>query len=97
LIFLTARYAVRSVDLLELESALQRLNFHVVLLDHTLNEKERKAAIRLIRLRAPDTRIVALHASAGDSGADVAMDSREGPAAILKGIAKAATVKNPKI
>ena len=89
LLFLASRYAVRSVDPSHLENALQRFRFRVVLMDHTLKEKERKAAVRLIRLHAPEARIVALHASAGDSGADIIMDSREGPAAIIEAIAKA--------
>jgi hypothetical protein len=91
LIFLSARYAVRSVDVSNLDSALQRVKFHMVLIDHTLTELERKATVRLVRLRAPGARIVALHASAGDCGADVAMDSRDGAAAIIEAIAKAAT------
>ena len=89
LIFLATRYAVRSVEPSQLENALQRFKFQVGLMDHTLKEKERKAAARLIRARAPEARIVALHASAADSGADIIMDSREGPTAIIEAITKA--------
>jgi DNA-binding response OmpR family regulator len=86
LVFLGAGFGVRSVELGDLATLLQRINFRVVLLDHTLTREERHSAVPLIRRLSPNTRVVALHASARDSGADLHMDSREGIAGVVEAV-----------
>jgi hypothetical protein len=86
LVFLGAGFGVRSIDLADLGTLLERIHFRMVLIDHTLTRQERQAAVRLIRCLSTDTRVVALHASAADSGADLHMDSRIGIAGVVEAV-----------
>jgi DNA-binding NtrC family response regulator len=59
----------------------------ILVMDHTLSKDARQALVGLVRVFSPDTKTVALHASAKDNGADLAMDSREGAGAVLERVA----------
>jgi len=57
----------------------QQFDFDIAILDHTLDKHDRIRCVRFIRQAAPATRIVVLHKSGADCGADLYLDSREGP------------------
>ena len=57
----------------------QQFDFDIAILDHTLDKDDRMRCIRFIREAAPATRILVLHKSGADCGADLCLDSREGP------------------
>lgn len=61
----------------------QQFDFDIVILDHTLNKHDRIRCIRFIRQVAPATRILVLHKSGTDCGADLCLDSREGPERLM--------------
>jgi DNA-binding response OmpR family regulator len=83
LLFEFAGYAAHSAAVEQLESAVKHTAFTVVLFDHTLSESQRRSAVQTVRMLAPQSKTVALHSSAKDCGADLIMDSREGPVEIL--------------
>lgn len=56
-----------------------QFDFDIAILDHTLDKHDRIRCVRFIRGTAPATRILVLHKSATDCGADLCLDSREGP------------------
>jgi len=55
----------------------RQFDFDVAILDHTLDKRDRIRLVRLIREVAPATRILVLHKSGADCGADLCFDSRE--------------------
>lgn len=57
----------------------QQFDFDIAILDHTLDKHDRIRCVRFIRQAAPATRILVLHKSGADCGADLCLDSREGP------------------
>ena len=61
----------------------QQFDFDAVILDHTLDKRDRVRLVRLVRAMAPATRILMLHKSGADCGADLCFDSREGPEKII--------------
>ena len=83
LLFQSAGYTAHSVALEHLESAVKLEAVTVIVFDHTLSEGQRKHAVQAVRGLAPQVRTVTLHSSAQDCGADLSMDSREGPVEIL--------------
>jgi len=87
LLFQFAGYIAQSVALEQLETAIRGTAFTVIVFDHTLSESQRKSAVQTIHGLAPQTKTVALHSSAKDCGADLIMDSREGPLEILTRVA----------
>jgi DNA-binding response OmpR family regulator len=97
LLFQFAGYLAESVALEELESAAKRMAFAVIVLDHTLSLEQRKAAVQTVRRLTPQAKTVALHSSAKDCGADLSMDSRDGPGEILErvGALLDSTVRKP--
>ena len=86
LLFQFAGYLAHCVALEQLESVAKGTAFSVVVFDHTLSESQRKTAVQSVRRLAPQAKTVALHSSAKDCGADLSMDSREGPVEILERI-----------
>lgn len=83
LLFQFEGYIAHAVPLHDLRSTLKGSAFRVVVMDHTLSAEERRVGVQIVRRLTPQTRTVALHSSAKDCGADLAMDSREGAEAIL--------------
>lgn len=57
----------------------QQFDFDVAILDHTLDKHDRIRFVRFVRQVAPVTRILVLHKSGADCGADLCLDSRGGP------------------
>ena len=86
LIFHSEGYFAHAIALQDLGSTLKCTAFDVVVMDHTLSAEERKTGVQIVNSLMPRSRTVALHSSAKDCGADLAMDSREGAEAILQGV-----------
>src|SRR5262249_13730799 len=63
------------------------LNAAALVIDHTLSKEQRGWLINSVRNVSSSIRILVLHSAAKDSGADLAMDSRLGPDAILENVA----------
>lgn len=61
----------------------QQFDFDVAILDHTVDKHDRIRLVRFVRQVAPATRILVLHKSGADCGADLHLDSREGPEKLL--------------
>lgn len=61
----------------------QQFDFDVAILDHTLDKHDRIRLVRFVRQAAPAARIFVLHKSGADCGADLHLDSREGPEKLL--------------
>lgn len=87
LLFHSDGYFSHAIALEDLASTLQTTAFDVVVMDHTLSAEERKTVVQIVRSVLPRSQTVALHSSARDCGADLAMDSREGAPAILERVA----------
>jgi len=65
---------------------LQLDHFDAAVLDHTLSKDERGHLIHFMRQFAPAIRILLLHKSGADSGADLHLDSRDGPDALKRAL-----------
>ena len=77
-------YLVQAVESRgQAEQLLSLVKFDAVILDHTLKRNDRMELVRRIRDVDPNTRILVLHKSGADCGADLHFDSREGPDALL--------------
>ncbi len=72
----------------EIERHVETTAFDVAVLNHTLSLGERKNLAGKIKTVAPATGVLVLHASGalGNPNADIAVDSRLGPAAILRAL-----------
>jgi CheY-like chemotaxis protein len=66
------------------ERILRNVMFRLVIVDHTLNQTERRELVSLTRSLAPRTFVVVLHASGQDCGADLSLDSRLGVETVLQ-------------
>lgn len=102
LLVVSAELSIRQTRLLLLEEAghtpqvaescaqakevLQLTKFDLVILDHTLSKDDRVDLIQFIRKTGVTTRILLLHKSGVDSGADLYLDSRDGPDALISAI-----------
>jgi CheY-like chemotaxis protein len=87
MLFQQAGYSAQAAELTESIGRLKAIAFSAVVMDHTLSQEERYCLVRLVRQLSPQIKTVAFHSSAKDCGADLAMDSRDGAAAILERIA----------
>ena len=61
------------------KEALQLANFELVMLDHTFSKHDRIDLIQSMRKMGSTTPVLLLHKSGADCGADLHLDSREGP------------------
>jgi predicted kinase len=86
-LFQGAGFAAQETELIHSVRRLKEGAFSIVVLDHTLSKEERHSLVQLARQLSPETKAVAFHSSAGDCGADLAMDSRQGAEAILQKVA----------
>ena len=77
-VFQTAGYVVHAVPVEALPITIKATSFDVLVMDHTLSEQERKAGVYIAHQLVPKLSTVVLHASGGDCGADLTIDSREG-------------------
>lgn len=68
------------------KEALQLSQFDLVILDHTLSKDDRIHFIQSMHKTGSITRVLLLHKSAADCGADLHLDSREGPDALIAAI-----------
>lgn len=68
----------------EANHVLRNIMFRLVIVDHTLDQMERRDLVRQIRRVAPQTFVVVLHASGDDCGGDLSIDSRLGVNAVLQ-------------
>jgi DNA-binding response OmpR family regulator len=84
MLFEQAGYVAVQAELDQSPRRLKAGEFTLLVMDHTLSKEERESLISLARQLSPGAKTVALHSSARDCGADLAMDSREGADAILK-------------
>ena len=87
MLFEQAGYAAQAAELDRSLGRLKAIAFSAVVMDHTLSKEERRSLVHVARQLAPQAKMVAFHRSAGDCGADLAMDSREGATAILDRVA----------
>ena len=83
ILFEQAGYTAQAADLSHSLGRLKSTRFSALVIDHTLSKEERKSLVHVARQLAPHAKTVVFHRSAGDCGADLAMDSREGAVAIL--------------
>ena len=61
----------------------QSSTLNIAILDPTLDKHDRVRCVRFIRQAAPTTRILMLHKRGADCGADLCLDSREGPERLI--------------
>src|SRR5262245_56793233 len=87
ILFNRAGYWAETADLEDALRLLMALKVAVLIIDHTLSKEQRGWLINSVRNVSSTIRILALHSAAKDSGADLAMDSRFGPDAILENVA----------
>jgi DNA-binding response OmpR family regulator len=87
LLFERAGYVAEHAQLGSSPALLKATKFALLVMDHTLSREERKSLVPVARHLSPGIKIVALHSSARDCGADLVMDSREGASAILERVA----------
>jgi DNA-binding response OmpR family regulator len=86
ILFNRAGYQTQTAELGESAQLLKTVKHGVLVLDHTLSKEQRHWLVHLARKASLNTRIMALHSAARDCGADLVMDSREGPDAIVAGV-----------
>ncbi|MCI0352149.1 MAG: hypothetical protein L0Z53_22240 [Acidobacteriales bacterium] len=84
MLFQQAGYIAEQAELDQSPRRLKTGTFALLVMDHTLSKDERESLVLLARQLSPNSKTVALHSSAKDCGADLAMDSREGAEEILK-------------
>ncbi|MCI0348084.1 MAG: hypothetical protein L0Z53_01555 [Acidobacteriales bacterium] len=83
-----AGYAVTQVQgRAAAEQALKQGSFELMILGHTLSKDDRHHLPYKARKANEDMRILVLHASGNHPAVDMAMDSRQGPEAVLKAVA----------
>ena len=84
-----AGYLVHAVaSRAQAEPLLGLVKFDAVIVDHTLKQDERVTLIRAVREAKSRSRILVLHRSGSDCGADAHFDSREGPDQLLDHVRK---------
>jgi DNA-binding response OmpR family regulator len=86
MLFNRAGYQTETGDIEDALRLLKTAKASVLVIDPTLSKEQRKYLVQSARQLSPDTKIMALHASARDCGADLFMDSRDGPDAIVAGL-----------
>lgn len=87
ILFNRAGYQTLAADIEGALGLLTTVKAHVLVIDHTLSKEQRHRFVHLARRLSSTVRILALHSAAKDCGADLAMDSRLGPDAILANLA----------
>jgi DNA-binding NtrC family response regulator len=68
------------------EQALKQGSFELIILGHTLSKDDRHHLPYKARKANENMRILVLHASGNHPAVDMAMDSREGPEAVLRAV-----------
>lgn len=71
-----------------IEAALGCAVFELVVLGHTLTKDDRHHLPYMAKKANPATRVLVLHASGKHPAVDLAIDSRQGEAAVLKAVAE---------
>jgi hypothetical protein len=87
ILFNRAGYQAVAADVEGALGLLTTAKAHVLVIDHTLSKEQRHRFVHSARQLSSTVRILALHSAAKDSGADLVMDSRLGPDAILANLA----------
>jgi DNA-binding response OmpR family regulator len=87
ILFNRAGYQAEAADIEGALRLLTTVKAHVLVIDHTLSKEQRHWFVHSARQLSSTVRILALHSAAKDSGADLVMDSRLGPDAILANLA----------
>jgi len=87
ILFNRAGYQAMAADIEGALLLLTTVKAHVVVVDHTLSKEQRRRFVLSARKLSSTVRILALHSAAKDCGADLVMDSRLGPDAILANLA----------
>ena len=72
----------------EIEAALARERFDLVILGHTLTRNDRHHLPYMAKKSHEDTRVLVLHFSGAHHAVDKALDSRDGEKAVLNAIAE---------
>jgi DNA-binding response OmpR family regulator len=96
ILFTRAGYQTQTAGLGESAQLLETVKHGVLVLDHTLSKEQRHWLVHLARKASLNTRVMALHSNARDCGADLAMDSREGPDAIVAGVRALMARRRPR-
>jgi DNA-binding NtrC family response regulator len=87
--FKKAGYAVmQATGRKEIEAALAREGFDLVILGHTLNKNDRHHLPYMAKKSDEATRVLILHASGHHHAVDKSLDSRQGEKAVLDAIAE---------
>lgn len=87
--FEKAGYAVtQATGRKEIEAALVREPFDLVILGHTLTKNDRHHLPYIARKADEATRVLVLHASGHHHAVDKSLDSREGDKAVLEAVAE---------
>ena len=86
-LFEQAGYTAEHSDLDGSPRRLRTSNFLLLVIDHTLSQEQRTTLVRVARQLSPAIKVMALHSSGKDCGADLVMDSRRGAEAILAAVA----------
>lgn len=71
-----------------IQEAVLASEFDLVILGHTLNKDDRHHLPYMAKKANPATRVLVLHASGKHPAVDLAIDSRQGEAAVLKAVAE---------
>src|SRR5438270_4334189 len=82
-----AGYSVQSaLGRREVEDAVRKHKFDVVVLGHTMNRDDRHHLPYMAKKANPDVQVLVLHASGKHPGVDASIDSRSGEKALLNAI-----------
>ena len=87
MMFEQAGYTAEHSDFDGSPRRLKAHNFLLLVVDHTLSQDQRNTLVRVARQLSPGIKVMALHSSGKDCGADLVMDSRRGGDAILAAVA----------
>ncbi len=79
-----------------IEGALKRSAFGLVILGHTLNKDDRHHLPYMAKKSSPDCRVLVLHSSGRHPAVDLAIDSRDGDAAVLRAVAALLALGKPE-
>lgn len=71
-----------------IDCAVKRSGFDLVILGHTLNKDDRHHLPYMAKKSNPDVRVLVLHSSGKHPAVDIAIDSRDGEAAVFRAVAE---------
>lgn len=88
-LFEKAGYAVETaIGRGAITEAMKRSQYALVILGHTLTKDDRHHLPYMAKKSNPDIRVLVLHSSGKHPEVDIALDSRQGDAAVLRAVAE---------